>query len=374
MLHEEWARGALDELEGRGRLRALRTFDASGPTGTLDGRRVVSFASNDYLGLSNHPDVAAAAHAAIDRWGTGATASRLVVGNRPCHDRLEMELARWKGTESAVLFPNGFAANLGVMTALGGPDCLVVSDELNHASIIDGCRLSRSPVEVVGHNDVERVESVVASASTPRVMVVVDTVFSMDGDNAPVDALAEICARHGALLVLDDAHAVLGPDTRGLADLEGLERVHVVTMSKSLGSMGGAVCGSRAVVDLLVNRARSLIFSTGLSPADAAAASAALSIATDSEGDRLRERLRSSVDRFAPGHPSPILPIVVGDEGEAVAMSDRLLGRGLLVPAIRPPTVPPGTSRLRVALSAAHDDEMLDDLEAGLDAVRGDRR
>lgn len=373
MLHEEWARGALDELEGRGRLRALRTFDASGPTGTLDGRRVVSFASNDYLGLSNHPDVAAAAHAAIDRWGTGATASRLVVGNRPCHDRLEMELARWKGTESAVLFPNGFAANLGVMTALGGPDCLVVSDELNHASIIDGCRLSRSPVEVVGHNDVERVESVVASASTPRVMVVVDTVFSMDGDNAPVDALAEICARHGALLVLDDAHAVLGPDTTGLADLEGLERVHVVTMSKSLGSMGGAACGSRAVVDLLVNRARSLIFSTGLSPADAAAASAALSIATDSEGDRLRERLRSSVDRFAPGHPSPILPIVVGDEGDAVAMSDRLLGRGLLVPAIRPPTVPPGTSRLRVALSAAHDDEMLDDLAAGLDAVREDR-
>ncbi len=326
---------------------------------------VVSFASNDYLGLSAHPTVIAAAHEALDRWGTGATASRLVVGSRPVHAELEAELADWKGTEAALLFPTGFAANLGVLATLGGPDCTIVSDELNHASIIDGCRLSRSPVEIARHNDVEHVDALLARASTPRRIVVVDAVFSMDGDRAPLDELGALCARHGALLVVDGAHAVFesGVDLRAV---DGLEVLEIVTQSKMLGSLGGAVCCSRLLADVLVNKARPQIFSTGSTPAAAAAALAALRVVRSPEGIELVERVRKLTDRLVPGHASPIVPYVVGEESRAVDAADALLQRGLLVPAIRPPTVAPGTSRLRVALSAAHTDLHVDRLESAL--------
>lgn len=367
--HRGWVRAQLDEIRDAGRWRRTRAFDARGPAGHLEGRDVVSFASNDYLGMSCHPAVVAAAHEAIDRWGAGSTASRLVVGSRPVHDDLEAELARWKGTEAAVVLASGYAANLAVLTTFGGPDCLVVSDELNHASIIDGCRLGRSAVAVARHADVDHVAELLARSEAPRQVVVTDSVFSMDGDEAPVEALAEVCARHGALLVLDDAHAVLGP-VADLASVDGLDVVHVVTLSKALGSLGGAVAGSRDAVDLVVNRARSFIFSTALSPADAAAGLAALGVLLSHEGDALVARLRAHVDRFAPGHPSPIVPIVLGAEQAALDAAAALLADGLLVPAIRPPTVAPGTSRLRVALSAAHTEDQIDALVTALGPYR----
>jgi 8-amino-7-oxononanoate synthase len=364
---QRWVDAELMTIREADRWRWPRTFDAFGPTGVLGGADVTSFASNDYLGLSCHPAVIAAAHDAIDRWGAGATASRLVVGSRPVHDELEHVLAEWKRTDRSVLFPSGFAANLGVLTALGGPDCLVVSDELNHASIIDGCRLSRSRVAIARHNDVDHVDALLATSSAQRALVVTDTVFSMDGDEAPVRALAETCARHGAVLVLDDAHAVLGETASAVDGIEGLWTIRVVTLSKALGSMGGAVCGPTAAIQLLVNRARTAIFTTASSPADAAAALAAVRVVRSEEGSALRRRLRALTDRVAPEHPSPIVPVIVGDERDAVVAAQTLLERGLLVPAIRPPTVAPGTSRLRVALSAAHRDDHVDDLLDALD-------
>ncbi|MGH2685803.1 MAG: aminotransferase class I/II-fold pyridoxal phosphate-dependent enzyme [Actinomycetota bacterium] len=360
MTWRAWVESQLDDIRAAGRWRQTRSFDALGPAGSLDGRPVVSFASNDYLGLSAHPAVIAAAVEATARWGAGATASRLIVGTRPGHDELEREIAGWKGREAALVFSSGYAANLGVLGAVGGPEVTVCSDELNHASIIDGCRLSRSSVQIYRHGDVDHLDSLLADAPRRRV-VVTDTVFSMDGDVAPVVELQEVCARHRALLVLDEAHAVLGPDP-GPATDDGPETVRIGTLSKTLGSLGGWVAASRSFVDLLVNRARSFIFTTGLTPADTAGARAALDIVRSEEGAALVAQLRASIDRVAPGHPSPILPIVLGEEDRAVKAADALLDRGLLVPAIRPPTVPAGTSRLRVALSAAHTDEMIDRL------------
>ncbi len=364
-----WIADQLHAVRAAGQWRETRSFDAHGPAGRRDRRDVVSFASNDYLGLSTHPAVVAAAHHAIDRWGTGATASRLVVGTRPVHHDLEDALASWKGTDAAVAFPTGYAANLGVLATLGGPDCTVVSDELNHASIIDGCRLSRSAIAVARHGDVDHVADLLAHRTTARALVVVDAVFSMDGDEAPVGALAEVCARHDAILVVDEAHAVLGPAMDAVLAHPDLELVRVVTLSKALGALGGAACGSRDLVDLLVNRARPFIFTTGLGPADAAAGLAAVEVVRGPGGAALVDRLRTVTDRVVTGHPSPIVPVVVGAEDDAVAASEALLARGILVPAIRPPTVAPGTARLRVALSAAHTDAMIDDLLAGLDAV-----
>lgn len=362
-----WADGQAAAIRAAGRWRAPRGLDARGPTGVLTatGAPVVSFASNDYLGLTAHPRVIAAAHEALDRWGAGAGAARLVVGSRPVHDELEHELAEWKAAESAVLFPTGFAANLGVLATFGGPGVLVLSDELNHASIVDGCRLARAQTEVYPHGDVERVEKVLADWPG-RALVVTDTVFSMDGDTAPVDELAEVCGRRGALLVVDEAHAVLGPHP----DFGGAPVVRVGTLSKTLGSLGGFAAGPRPLTELLVNRARPYIFTTAATPADSAAALAALRVVRSAEGDALMARLRGHVERVRPGHPSPVIPVMLGDEAAALAAAAALLERGVLVPAIRPPTVPVGTSRLRVALSAAHTDGHIDLLLDGLGRLR----
>ena len=356
-----WSRWVAEQCErivNAGQWRWTRDLDAAGPAGSLveDGasRPVISFASNDYLGLTQHPAVVAAAHAALDRWGAGSGAARLIVGSRPVHSELERELASWKGTERALVFPTGFAANLGVLSTLASPDVLVCSDELNHASIIDGCRLGRGDVHVYPHRDVDAVDRLLAG--TGRAIVVSDTVFSMDGDVAPVDGLIDVCTRHGALLVLDEAHAVLGPEVRIPT---GADILRVGTLSKTLGALGGFVAGPAPFIDLLVNRARPFIFTTASTPADSAAALAALRVVRSPSGASLRATLRRHVERIAPGHPSPIIPVVVGDERRALAASAALLERGLLVPAIRPPTVAPGTSRLRVALSAAHTDDQV---------------
>ena len=371
---DERIRARLDGVKSDGRWRAVRRFDAFGPGGTLDGDgrpgsgpEVTSFASNDYLGLSAHPAVIAGAHAALDRWGAGGTASRLVVGSRPPHHDLEDALAAWKGSEAALVFPTGYMANVGVLTALAGPGTRIVSDALNHASIVDGCRLAKGELVIAPHADVATVDRLLAEDSRPTV-VVADSVFSMDGDAADVEGLAEVCARRGAALVLDEAHAVFGPDLDPAAHPD-LTLVRVGTLSKTLGSLGGFVACSAPVRDLLVNVARSFIFTTALSPADAGAALAAVGVVRSAEGDALRARLRSHVDRFAPGHPSPIVPVVLGSEDAAVAAAAALLADGLLVPAIRPPTVPPGTSRLRVTLSAAHTDDQVDALEKALAAL-----
>ncbi len=244
---QTWAALEAEHIERAGQWRTPRSFDPSDPRG------LVSFASNDYLGLTSHPAAREAARAAIDRWGTGAGAARLIVGSRPVHGELEAELAAWKGTEAAVLFSTGFAANLGVLGTFAGPDTLVCSDELNHASLIDGRRLAGAPLAVYRHGDAAHVDELLRASDAPRAIVVTETVFSMDGDVAPVDKLAEVCAHHGALLVLDEAHAVLGPELDD-AMLAGIDHLRVGTLSKTLGALGGFVAGRSQFTDLLVNR------------------------------------------------------------------------------------------------------------------------
>jgi 8-amino-7-oxononanoate synthase len=373
MSWRDWVAAQCRSIVEAGQWRATRDLDAAGPAGMLierggGSRPVVSFASNDYLGLTQHPAVVAAAHDALDRWGAGAGAARLIVGSRPVHSELETELAAWKGTDAALVFPTGFAANLGVLSAFVGPGVRVCSDELNHASIIDGCRLARGDVVVYPHRDVEALDRALGGTAGERSVVVTDTVFSMDGDVAPIADIVEVCRRRRALLILDEAHAVLGPTVAPDPDVPMLR---VGTLSKTLGSLGGFVAGERAFVDLLVNRARPFIFTTALTPADTAAALAAVRVLCGPEGEQLKARLAAHVERVMPGHPSPIIPIVLGDERTAMAASAALLERGLLVPAIRPPTVAPGTSRLRVALSAAHTDEQISLLVEALLEILG---
>ena len=370
---DERVAARLAGIREAGRWRQPRTLDAfDAVTGRIDdgdGAPLVSFASNDYLGLSHHPAVVAAAHEALDRWGAGTGAARLIVGSRPVHDELEAALAAWKGSDDAVLFPTGFAANLGVLATLGTAGVTVLSDELNHASIIDGCRLARADVQVYRHADLDHLAKLLADVPGPA-LVATDTVFSMDGDAVDLPALAELTAGHGALLVLDEAHAVLGPDLPA-GDLVTSDApvLRVGTLSKTLGSLGGFVAAPQPYADLLRNVARPFIFTTASTPADMAAALAAVHVVTSPEGDELRARLRRHVDRLRPGHPSPIVPVVLGDEATAVAAARRLEDQGLLVPAIRPPTVPPGTCRLRVALSAAHTDDQVDRLVEALGSL-----
>lgn len=361
-----WAKDQLAAIDNAGLLRQCVAFDGQGPRGIVHGREVLSFASNDYLGLTQHPRVREAAHAAIDRWGTGSGAARLVTGTRSLHGELEEELARCHGAERALVFPTGFSANLGLVTTLGVADVTLLSDQLNHASMIDGCRLAKARTLVYRHLDLDHLDSLL-QATPGRKIILTETVFSMDGDVAPVDELARLAQRYGALLVLDEAHAVLGP--RVTLDALGPEIIRMGTLSKTLGSMGGWVCGPQALIDLLVNRARSFIYTTGLTPADTAAALAALRISNAEEGKQLRARLRRAVDRIRAGHPSPIIPVMMGTEAAAISAAAALFEQGVHVPAIRPPTVPPGTARLRIALSAAHDDEMLTKLSAALRSI-----
>lgn len=362
--HPCWSTWVADQLayvRRAGRWRQTRSLDGPGPEFTLpDGTDVISFASNDYLGLSQHPDVIAAAHQALNRYGTGAGASRLVVGSRPIHSELEAAIAAWRDTARALMFPTGYAANLAVLSTLGR-GARIISDELNHASIFDGARLTRSKVCAFHHGDADHAARLVRDAPG-RALVVTETVFSMDGDVAPVGALSALCARTTALLVLDDAHAVLEtPEAEPEATC-----IRIGTCSKSLGSLGGYVAGAAAIIDLLVNRSRTFIFTTAPTPADTAAALAAITICRSPEGHTLRQRLRNNIDTIRPDHPSPIIPVILGDEATAMATSASLLGQGLLVPAIRPPTVPPGTSRLRISISAAHTPDQLAALAVAL--------
>jgi 8-amino-7-oxononanoate synthase len=373
---------ALEDAGLRRRLRAL----ASGPDTEvmLDGRRVLQLSSNDYLGLAHHPALRAAASAAIERWGCGTGSSRLVAGHLELHATVERRLAAFKRTEGAVLFPSGYQANIGTIGALVGRGDHVYSDALNHASIVDGCRLSRATVHVYPHRDVQALEA--ALAATPRGgrrLIVTDTVFSMDGDRAPLRALAALAEHYHTWLMVDEAHAtgVLGARGAGLAEADDVGAcitAHMGTLGKALGSAGAYVAGSAALVDVLVNRARSFVYTTGLAPAAVAAAGAALDVvaaeperraALAENAARLRARLTAlGLDVRGDTH---ILPVVVGDNRRALALADALLARGVLVQAIRPPTVPAGTARLRVAPMATHAPAQIERaLAAFADAVR----
>jgi 8-amino-7-oxononanoate synthase len=355
-------------LHAESRWRHPVTFDSRGPEGVLTegDTKVVAFASNDYLGLSTHPAVVAAAHEALDTWGAGSGADRLATGSRPVHDELEELLAASTHTEAAALFPTGYAANLGVLSAFGDAGVRICSDERNHASIVDGARLSRAEVALYRHCDTEHLDTLLRAATGPAI-VVSEVVFSMDGDVAPVRDIAALCRHHGALLVLDEAHDVLGDDLAPV--LKGTDVLRVGTMSKTLGALGGFVAGRRAFIELLVNRARSYIFSTAPTPPDTAAALAALRLLQTPEGGRLRTRLAMHVASVMPEHPTPIIPIILGSDERALAASAALRDHGVWVPAVRPPAVPAGTARLRVTLSAAHTSGQIEQLLGALSSV-----
>ncbi|HVT06659.1 MAG TPA: 8-amino-7-oxononanoate synthase [Polyangia bacterium] len=354
------ARRACPELSGRSRVHVA-----------LAARPALSFASNDYLDLAGDTRVAAAAAETAQREGYGSSASRLVSGDLPAHRDLEAALANFLSRPAALVFPSGYQANIGVLTALAGPGDLVVSDALNHASLIDGCRLSRARVVVFPHGDAGAAAAALASApAARRRLLVTESLFSMDGDRAPLADLAEAARQNDAVLVVDEAHAigVHGPGGRGLCAAAGIvPHVLIGTMGKALGAGGGFVAGSTALRDYLVNRARTFIFTTALPAPVAAAATRALEIASGPEGDQRRsvlaDRGRSLGDHLTalrprgPGAPpllGPIYPFVLGDNDRALAVSAELRRRSIFVPAIRPPTVPPGTARLRITLSAAH--------------------
>jgi 8-amino-7-oxononanoate synthase len=367
-----WCAGELARLEREGLRRHPVTLSSpQGPEVVLGGRRVVQLCSNDYLGLAADPRLRRAAAAAARRWGAGTGASRLVSGTSDLHRALEASLARLKGCEDAIVFSSGYLANVGTIPALAGKEDAVFSDELNHASIIDGCRLAGARVVVYRHADVGDLEQALSSVDARRRLVVTDTVFSMQGDLAPVPDIARICERHGAMLMVDDAHAT------GLLEGAGAGIV-MSTLSKALGSAGGFVAGRRDVVEWLRNRARSYVFDTAPSPAAAGAAAEALRIVAAephrgpgvvAAAARLAQALAGL--GYDVGRPAAaIVPVFVGGGREAMALSSRLLDHGIFVPAIRPPSVPPGTARLRVTVTAAHTEEHLAAAVAAFASVR----
>ncbi len=360
-------RAELQQLEAQHRLRLPRTIDSpQGPRVILDGIEVLNFASNDYLSLASDRRLVRAAVAAVEESGAGAGASRLIVGNHRHHVALERAIGDWLHVDGVRLFNSGYAANIGVLSTLCRAGDQVFSDALNHASIIDGCRLAKAEVAVYPHLDLAALEAALASRSrgAGRRFVISETLFSMDGDVADVAALAALARRHDAALILDEAHAigVLGPEGRGLAaDANVVPDVLVGTCGKALGSFGAFAATSRAIADLLWTRARPFVFSTGLPPMIPAAVRAAIEIVRSTEGDDRRRslrimsrQLRSLVPALGGASESPIAPLVVGDDRAVMAMTSRLLEAKVFVQGIRPPTVPDGTARLRVSLASGH--------------------
>ncbi len=364
----------LAELRARSLLRTLREMDSpQQPAVELAGKKLINFSSNDYLGLATEPALREAAKAAIDQYGVGAGASRLVCGTLSPHVRLEEKLAEFKRTEAALVFSSGYAAALGTLGALCRKGDVIILDKLAHACLIDGARLSGAHVRVFPHNHMGKLESHLdwARENFPegRTVVVTESVFSMDGDWALLAEITELKRRFGALLLLDEAHAVgvIGAHGRGLAEqlgLAGAVDIHMGTLSKALGVSGGYVCGGRRLIELLVNRARSFIYSTAPSPAVAAAGCAAVEWMLSPAGEKRRQQLRQNLAQFAAEMPalfsgerkvqSAIVPVIVGKAEAALEAAQLLAEKGFLVPAIRYPTVARDAARLRVTLSARH--------------------
>lgn len=369
-------RAALQRLTGQSLRRALSPLEsASGPVVNYAGRTVILLSSNDYLGLAAHPRVIQSAVEATERYGAGSGASRLVSGSLPPHRSLEAALAKFKGTEGALVFGAGYLANVGVIPNLIGRGGLILADRLCHASLIDGCRLSRADFRVFRHGDCAHLETLLRRRSdNRRTLIITEGLFSMDGDVAPLDDLVRLAEQYDALLYVDDAHGtgIMGAGGRGTIEQFGLEgRIpfHMGTLSKALGSYGAYVVGSDDFVQYLLNVARSFIFTTALPPAMAAAASAAIAI-VETEPER-RARLWANRHYLFKGLQnqgfrltatvSPILPVLIGDAAKASAFADRLLAHGVYATAIRPPTVPDGTSRIRFTVTAAHTTDQLDE-------------
>lgn len=371
-------------------LRTLRRVEpARGARITRGGRELLNFGSNDYLGLAQHPALREAATRALERFGAGSGASRLLAGSLPPHHELEEALAALKATEAALSFSSGYATALGTICALMGRDDVVILDKLVHACLVDAARLSGATLRVCKHNDTADLERLLAWAAKERaarpkcnVLVVTESVFSMDGDVAPLRELVELKDRYGAWLMVDEAHAtgLYGPGGAGLAAewgvADGVE-IHMGTLGKALGSAGGFIAGSRCLVDYLINRARSFVFSTAPPPAVAAAATVAVRIVRGDEGAarraRLRElaaQLRAALALPASDPPTAIVPWLVGDEAAAVALAERLEQEGMFVPAVRYPTVARGAARLRISLTAAHGPEDVRALAAALTGHR----
>ncbi len=374
MDRESWIDEELEGLRREHLDRRLRAWPAAGGRITVEGQPWLNFSSNDYLDLARHPRVVAAARAALDAYGAGSTASRLVAGTLPLHEQLEARLARLKGYPCALLFGSGYHANAGTIPVLAGRDDTVFADRLVHASVMDAVTLSRARLARFRHNDAGHLESLLAKHDEAgRKLVVTESVFSMDGDIAPLKDISAAAARHGALLMVDEAHAtgVFGAGGAGLVrelNLEGTVNVSMGTLSKALGGYGGFVACSAALRELLVNRARAFIYTTAPPPAVAGGALGAMEVIEESPGlgaellaraARFRERLRAGgLDTM--GSASQIVPVRVGDNARALALAERLRGERMLIVAIRPPTVPAGTARLRLSLTLAHTDEDLE--------------
>ncbi|MDE0084574.1 MAG: 8-amino-7-oxononanoate synthase [Candidatus Poribacteria bacterium] len=385
MNYYDWLQTEYAELEEAGLLRHLRTvMSPPANTITLDGHYVVNLGSNNYLGLSTHPRVISAAASAVMVYGAGASGSRLLSGNIEKYTPLETNLAEAKGTEAALVFSSGYAANTSIIPVLAGEGDLILSDALNHASIIDGCRLSRATKKVYRHCDVEHLKTLFAeSANFRRRLVVTDGVFSMDGDIAPLPDIYEVALNYNAMLLVDDAHGfgVLGKNGSGTVShcgLEGRDIIQMGTLSKAIGGLGGYVAGSRVLIDLLINRARGFIFTTGLPPATLAAADAALKVMRSSRdlrrqllehAETMKDALTNLGYTLLPSE-TQILPVILGEPQRATEVAEALLGKDVFAPAIRPPAVPAGTSRLRVTVMATHTDLDIQHALFGFENVR----
>ena len=373
----------LDALAQQGLYRSWRRVEAlEGARIRVDGRWLIQMASNSYLGLHQHPAVIQAAKEALDRYGAGAGSARLIGGTFPLHEQLEERIASFKQAQAALLFPTGYMASLGVITALVGPGDLVIGDRLNHASLVDACRLSRAFFRVYPHRDVERLSNLLQGRSRRfrRILVVTEGIFSMDGDVAPLPQIAEVTRRCGGWLLVDDAHAtgVLGAAGRGSLEHFGLSLEGILqmgTLSKALGSLGGFLAGPQTVIELLKNKARAFIYTTALPAASCAAALASLRVIE--EEPALRSGLWKKVKHYVStleqmgldliSKESPILPIRIGPADETLRLSKALFEAGLYAPGIRPPTVPSGSARIRMSVTALHTQE---DLETALQAIR----
>lgn len=365
----------LKVLEAEGLRRRLRRIESpQGPSVDLaDSGECINFSSNDYLGLANSDVLRTSYQKHIGSYGVGSGASRLICGTMRPHLELEEKLATLKRSEASLTFSSGFATATGILPALCGKNDFVILDKLSHASLIDAARLSGATLRVYPHNDLQKLEDHLSwarerSSHESRILVVTESIFSMDGDRAPLSEIVTLKEAFGALLLLDEAHAfgVLGPQGRGLAAEAGLESridLQMGTLSKAVGLSGGYVCAGRQWIDLLINRARSFIYSTAPSPALAATISDALDIVAGDDGEERREALWENLHRFSSEAESAICPVVIGENEAALRLSDALLAEGLLVPAIRFPTVPRGTARLRITFSAAHAEEDVDRLK-----------
>jgi 8-amino-7-oxononanoate synthase len=386
-----WLEALQHKLQQRREEHLLRELHpVASPQGAqlvIEGRTFVQFCTNNYLGLANDTEVIEAARAATARFGTGSGASRLVAGSMELHHELERELARFKRTEGALLFPTGYMANLAVLTTFAGERELLVSDKLNHASLIDAARFSGATHRTFVHRNAERARTLLAKETAGLKFLVTDSIFSMDGDVADLRALSDVADQSGAMLVIDEAHAtgVLGERGAGLAELQGVEErvaITVGTLSKALGSIGGFVAGPRAAIDTLINEGRSFIYTTALPPACSAAALAALKI-VQREPQRRERVMRlarhvktelTTMGYDTGDSASPIIPVILGDPATALAASRQLRERGLYVPAIRPPTVPPNSARLRISLMATHADSHVEQLLTAMRTLRRELR